>query len=80
MLWIEFLAAANADALVAAAFRRPAGAAPRRLPRVVDQLIERGLATGVDDVESAAATLSFLWSPASHQQLVVQGGWAIKAY
>ena len=47
---------------------------------VVEQLIERGIATGVDDIESAAATLSFLWSPESHQQLVLQGGWATERY
>ncbi|WP_275668216.1 TetR/AcrR family transcriptional regulator [Leifsonia flava] len=59
VLWIEFLAAANADALVAAA---------------LDDLLARRRADCLG-VEAAVAALSFLSSPESHQQLVLEGGW-----
>ncbi|KQO97668.1 TetR/AcrR family transcriptional regulator [Leifsonia sp. Leaf264] len=80
VLWIEFLAAANADALVAAALDNLLARRRADYRGVVEQLISRGLATGVDDVEAAAATLSFLWSPESHQQLVLQSGWTTEDY
>ncbi|KQQ93803.1 hypothetical protein ASF62_06295 [Leifsonia sp. Leaf325] len=80
VLWIEFLAAANADALVAAALDDLLARRRADYRGVVEQLIERGLATGVDDTDAAAATLSFLWSPESHQQLVLQGGWSQARY
>ncbi|MEL4320322.1 TetR/AcrR family transcriptional regulator [Leifsonia sp. YIM 134122] len=80
VLWIEFLAAANADGLVATALDDLLARRRADYRGVVEQLIQRGIATGVDDVESAAATLSFLWSPEGHQQLVLQGGWAMGRY
>ncbi|KQX08182.1 MULTISPECIES: TetR/AcrR family transcriptional regulator [unclassified Leifsonia] len=81
VLWIEFLAAANADALVAAALEDLLARRRGDYRGVVEQLIERGIATGVgEDADTAAATLSFLWSPESHQQLVLQSGWSQTRY
>ncbi|TFV95414.1 TetR/AcrR family transcriptional regulator [Leifsonia flava] len=80
VLWIEFLAAANADALVAAALDDLLARRRADYRGVVEQLIERGIASGSQDRDAAAATLSFLWSPESHQQLVLQGGWAMERY
>ncbi|GAA1522837.1 AcrR family transcriptional regulator [Agromyces terreus] len=79
-LWMEFLAAANADPAVASALDDLLARRRGDYLRVVEQLVERGIAVGVDDPQDAAAALSFLWSPESHQQLVLQSGWGIERY
>src|SRR6478609_2367686 len=65
VLWTELLSAANADDEIAAA---------------LEGLHARGIAGEGTDAEASAAALSFLWSPESHQQLVLQSGWSMPAY
>lgn len=80
VLWTEFLSAANADTAVAEAL---AGLLTRRKQdyrNVVGMLLDRGIARDDTDPEIAADELSFLWSPESHQQLVLQGGWSMERY
>jgi AcrR family transcriptional regulator len=80
MLWTEFLSAANADTAVADALGGLLARRKQDYRSVVGMLIERGLARPQTDVEAAADELSFLWSPESHQQLVVQSGWSPERY
>lgn len=80
LLWVEFLSAAGADPVVAEALD---GLLARRMNdyrAVVGLLVERGVADPATDIESASAILSFLWSPESHQQLVLQSGWTMRRY
>lgn len=46
----------------------------------VAELVRRGITPAVDDVDAAAAAVSFLLSPEAYQQLVVQSGWTPEAY
>ncbi|WP_010541265.1 TetR/AcrR family transcriptional regulator [Dietzia alimentaria] len=80
VLWSEYLAAANADPVIAEALS--ALLQRRRLDyrSAIDLLASRGIVGPIDDVDEAAAALSFLWSPESHQQLVLQGGWSFRRY
>lgn len=80
VLWGEYLAAANADPVIAEALS--ALLQRRRLDyrNAIDLLASRGIVGPIDDVDEAAAALSFLWSPESHQQLVLQGGWSFQRY
>lgn len=80
VLWIELLAAANADEAIAAALTELLARRRRDYLSLVHLLVERGLAPSVRDAGIAASELSFLWSPESHQQLVLQGGWSTKRY
>ena len=80
VLWTEFLSAANSDPAVASAL---ADLLDRRRLEYVELarvLLERGIASPETDRDEAAAVLSFLWSPESHQQLVLQGGWSMERY
>ena len=80
VLWIEFLSAATSDEEVADAL---AGLLERRRQdyrAVAGMLIGRGMVRDGTDLDTAAAVLSFLWSPESHQQLVLQGGWSERRY
>lgn len=80
VLWIEFLSAATSDQEVADAL---AGLLERRRQdyrTVAGMLIGRGMVRDGMDLDTAAAVLSFLWSPESHQQLVLQGGWSERRY
>jgi AcrR family transcriptional regulator len=79
-LWTELVSAANADREIAAALD---GLLERRrndYRAVIGMLADRGILRGGADVEESAAVLSFLWSPESHQQLVLQSGWTMTAY
>lgn len=80
VLWGEYLAAANADPVIAEALT---GLLQRRhldFRSAVDLFVSRGMTNHIEDVDEAAATLSFLWSPESHQQLVLQSGWSLERY
>ncbi|AHH17055.1 transcriptional regulator, TetR family [Nocardia nova SH22a] len=79
-LWTEFLSAANADAAVSEALDGLLARRKQDYRTVVGMLIEREIACGDTDPETAADELSFLWSPESHQQLVLQGGWSMDRY
>lgn len=80
VLWGEYLAAANADPVIAEALSALLQRRQRDFRSAVELFIARGLAGRIDDLDEAAATLSFLWSPESHQQLVLQSGWSIERY
>ncbi|WP_040837495.1 TetR/AcrR family transcriptional regulator [Nocardia brevicatena] len=80
VLWTEFLSAANADTAVADALDGLLARRKKDYRSVVGMLIDRGLACPETDVETAADGLSFLWSPESHQQLVLQSGWSMRRY
>jgi AcrR family transcriptional regulator len=75
VLWTEFLTAANTDETVARALTDLLERRHDDYLRAVGTLIERGIASPDTDPEASAAVLSFLWSPESHQQLVLQSGW-----
>lgn len=80
ILWGEFMSAANADEKIEEALN---GLLERRAldyKALVEALVERGVASGSTDIRTAAATLSFLWSPEGHQQLVLQSGWGQERY
>lgn len=80
VLWTEFLSAANADPAVDEALQ---GLLLRRRDdyrALVEALIERGIARPELDLETGADALSFLCSPESHQQLVLQSGWSVTRY
>ena len=79
-LWIEFLSAANTDELVGRALEDLLARRRQDFNRLAAELIERGIAPQDTDLEEAAAALSFLWSPESHQQLVLQWGWSDERY
>jgi AcrR family transcriptional regulator len=80
VLWIEFLSAANTDEHVARALEDLLERRRRDFLTLADLLIARGVAAPGSDRGEAAAALSFLWSPESHQQLVLQSGWTADAY
>ncbi len=82
VLWTELLSAANADESVARALDGLLARRRRDYAQLVGLFITRGMAPAEPeiDVEAAAATLSFLWSPESHQQLVLQNGWDMDRY
>ncbi|MFH8250298.1 TetR/AcrR family transcriptional regulator [Microbacterium sp. B2969] len=80
VLWTELLSAANADPEIAIALD---GLLARRRDdygRVIALLRDRGIVSGDAEAEASADALSFLWSPESHQQLVLQSGWTMEAY
>ncbi|WP_448808520.1 TetR family transcriptional regulator [Agromyces bauzanensis] len=80
VLWTEFLAAANTDATVDRALTDLLERRRQDYRQLAGLLIERGIASSRADVDEAAAILSFLWSPESHQQLVLQAGWTMERY
>lgn len=73
VLWTELLSAANADEVIARALVDLLTRRRREYVRLVGLLVQRGMARDEPDIDTAAAILSFLWSPESHQQLVLQG-------
>ncbi|MFJ4045928.1 TetR/AcrR family transcriptional regulator [Microbacterium sp. NPDC089987] len=79
-LWTVLLGAAlsdeRVDEVLAQILRRRAD----DYRRLVDELMARGLAVAQDDPRRTAATLSFLLSPESYQQLVAQSGWERDTY
>lgn len=80
VLWGEYLAAANADPAIAEALASLLERRHHDFRRVIEEVVARGMTSRVDDVDEAAAALSFLWSPESHQQLVLQSGWDLERY
>lgn len=80
VLWTEFLSAANTDDLVMRALDDLLRRRRQDFRSLVDLLAARGAAAPGTDRDEAAAALSFLWSPESHQQLVLQSGWSLDRY
>ncbi|MFF0488037.1 TetR/AcrR family transcriptional regulator [Nocardia sp. NPDC004068] len=80
VLWTEFLSAATTDPAVAEALDGLLARRRQDYRGVVAMLVERGIAHPETDIETGADELSFLWSPESHQQLVLQGGWSMGRY
>ncbi|MCT1477780.1 TetR/AcrR family transcriptional regulator [Microbacterium sp. p3-SID336] len=79
-LWTVLLGAALSDPLVDAALQRILDNRRADYRGLVAELRRRGLAPAEGDAESTADALSFLLSPESYQQLVVQAGWAPERY
>ncbi|MDR5700028.1 TetR family transcriptional regulator [Agromyces aerolatus] len=80
VLWTEFLSAANTDEAVARELADLLDRRRRDYRLLAEQLRARGLGDAGLPIDEAAAALSFLWSPESHQQLVLQSGWAMERY
>lgn len=80
VLWIEFLSAANTDDAVGRALADLLERRRADYRQLAQQLIDRGIAEPGAAPDRAAAILSFLWSPESHQQLVLQSGWDMDRY
>lgn len=80
VLWGEYLSAANADPVIAEALAALLRRRHVDYRSAIEMLVSRGIVGAIDDVDEAAAILSFLWSPESHQQLVLQGGWSVERY
>lgn len=93
--WLEFIADANSRVarlwprlLEAALVDDDAGARLRALQRnraldmdsVIALLRERGMCRSARDDKELAASLSFLISPESYDQLVLESGWSKKTY
>lgn len=79
-LWTVLLGAALSDPVVDTALQGILEHRRADLARLIDELLSRGIATGVDDRAAAAAAVSFLLSPESYQQLVAQSGWSEAQY
>jgi len=79
-LWTVVLGAALSDAVVDGALRGIIARRAADYRRLVRELVQRGVAADDVDVETTAAALSFLISPESYQQLVVQSEWPMKRY
>jgi len=80
VLWSEFLSAANSDPAIASALDDLLERRRREYLELARVLAERGVTTADADRDEVAAVLSFLWSPESHQQLVLQAGWSMEHY
>ncbi|GAB2465821.1 AcrR family transcriptional regulator [Conyzicola lurida] len=79
-LWAGFLSAATSEPVVAESL---AGLLERRRADYRDAVAEldrRGMVGSADDRDEIAAALSFLLSPESYDQLVVQSGWPKHRY
>lgn len=79
-LWTVLLGAALSDAVVDEALRGMLAHRAADNVQFVAELVRRGITPAVDDVDAAAAAVSFLLSPEAYQQLVVQSGWTPEAY
>lgn len=79
-LWTVLLGAALSDERVDEVLTQILHRRADDYRRLVDELIARGLATPKADPQATAATLSFLLSPESYQQLVAQSGWDADTY
>lgn len=79
-LWTVLLGAALSDPVVDAALQGILAHRRADLARLVDELLSRGIATDIGDPDAAAAAVSFLLSPESYQQLVMQSGWSQERY
>lgn len=74
-LWTVLLGASLSDPVVDEALQRMLVNRRKDYLRFTSLLVERGVAHPGLDVEHAAAELSFLMSPESYEQLVLQSGW-----
>lgn len=79
-LWTVLLGAALSDPVVDEALRRILENRAADYRGFVAELVRRGLAPARTDADATADALSFLLSPESYQQLVVQSGWAPARY
>ncbi|MFS2242596.1 TetR/AcrR family transcriptional regulator [Microbacterium sp. OR16] len=79
-LWTVLLGAALSDERVDEVLTQILHRRADDYRRLVDELIARGLAAPKADPQATAATLSFLLSPESYQQLVAQSGWDAGTY
>lgn len=79
-LWTVLLGAASSDQVVDEALKNilKHRAADYRL--LVSELLRRGIAKELTDPDATADVLSFLLSPESYQQLVIQSGWSAEHY
>lgn len=79
-LWTVLLGAALSDPVVDEALRRILDHRRADYRRLVAELLRRGIASPRTDDDATADALSFLLSPESYQQLVVQSGWEAERY
>lgn len=79
-LWTVLLGAALSDERVDEVLTQILHRRADDYRRLVDELIARGLAAPKAYPQATAATLSFLLSPESYQQLVAQSGWDADTY
>lgn len=79
-LWTVVLGAALSDPVVDQALHRILTHRRDDYRGFVAELVHRGIAPADTDTEATADALSFLLSPESYQQLVVQSGWAPARY
>ncbi|MEW1962776.1 TetR family transcriptional regulator [Microbacterium sp. NPDC077644] len=79
-LWTVLLGAALSDPVVDEALQGILTHRAADNVQFVTELVRRGIAPALPDVDAAAAAVSFLLSPEAYQQLVVQSGWTQGAY
>lgn len=79
-LWTVLLGAALSDPVVDTALHRILEHRAADYRMLVSELGRRGIAAPGIDEEAVADALSFLLSPESYQQLVVQSGWTLDHY
>lgn len=79
-LWTVLLGAALSDPVVDEALQGILTHRAADNVQFVTELVRRGIAPALPDVDDAAAAVSFLLSPEAYQQLVVQSGWTQGAY
>ncbi|MEU4014285.1 TetR family transcriptional regulator [Microbacterium sp. NPDC028030] len=79
-LWTVLLGAALSDPVVEGALNRILEHRRADYRLLVSELVRRGVASPLADEASTADALSFLLSPESYQQLVVQSGWGAERY
>lgn len=79
-LWTVLLGAALSDPVVDTALHRILEHRAADYRMLVSELGRRGVAAPGIDEEAVADALSFLLSPESYQQLVVQSGWTLDHY
>lgn len=79
-LWSVLLGAASSDQVVDAALRNILEHRAADFRLLVSEFVRRGVTTDLTDPDATADVLSFLLSPESYQQLVVQSGWTPERY
>lgn len=79
-LWTVLLGAALSDPVVDEALSRILEHRGADYRELVAELVRRGIASAGIDETAAAQALSFLISPESYQQLVVQSAWTADRY
>lgn len=79
-LWTVLLGAALSDPIVDAALQRILANRAADYRGFASELQRRGIVASDHDSDALADVLSFLLSPESYQQLVVQSGWSPERY